>query len=101
MVPKVIHYCFLKHINDSYHYRIINNKKDFDFSQDTICVFSPDYFSPNDYGTKQVTITGNTYSIHHFDGSWLKPSIKEVGFWKYLRIKLALRTRINKLIDIK
>ena len=100
MVPKVIHYCFLKHINDSYHYRIINNKKDFDSSKDTICVFPPDYFSPKNYGTKQVTITGNTYSIHHFDGSWLTPSIKEVGFWKYLRIKLALRTRINKLIDI-
>ena len=52
MVPKVIHYCFLKHINDSYHYRIINNKKDFDFSQDTICVFPPDYFSPKDCDTK-------------------------------------------------
>lgn len=96
-VPNII----LKHINDSYHYRIINNKKDFDFSQDTICVFPPDYFSPKDCDTKQVSLTNNTYSIHHFDGSWVKPSIKEVGFWKYLRIKLALRTRIMKLFDRK
>lgn len=59
MVPKVIHYCFLKHINDSYHYRIINNKKDFDSSKDTICVFPPDYFSPKDCDTKQVSLTNN------------------------------------------
>lgn len=29
-----------------------------------------DYLCPKDYETKVITITPNTYTIHHFDGSW-------------------------------
>ena len=34
-----------------------------------------DYFSPKNYITKKIRITSNTYSIHHFAGTW-QP------FWK-------------------
>lgn len=29
-----------------------------------------DYLCPKDHETKKITITENTYTIHHFDGSW-------------------------------
>lgn len=29
-----------------------------------------DYLCPKDYETKKINITKNTYTIHHFDGSW-------------------------------
>ncbi len=29
-----------------------------------------DYLCPLDYATGKINITGNTYSIHHFDASW-------------------------------
>ncbi len=36
-------------------------------------LFPKDYFCPKDSSTKQMEITDNTYTIHHFDGSWLSP----------------------------
>lgn len=41
-----------------------------------ITFYPKDYFCPKDYRTKQVSITNNTVTIHHFDGSWIKKSIK-------------------------
>lgn len=34
-------------------------------------LFPAEYFCPKDYATGKLNITENTYSIHHFDGSWL------------------------------
>lgn len=34
-------------------------------------LFPYDYFCPKNYETKVVDLTENTYTIHHFDGSWL------------------------------
>ena len=46
-----------------------------------------DYLCPKNYDTKVVNITNNTYTIHHFDGSWLseKDKLKERLFEKYKR----------------
>jgi hypothetical protein len=40
--------------------------------ENIIPMFPAEYFSPKSYNTKKVSLTDNTYSIHHFDGSWLK-----------------------------
>ena len=34
-------------------------------------LFPSEYFCPKDCETKQLNITQKTYTIHHFDGSWL------------------------------
>ena len=34
-------------------------------------LFPKDYFCPKDFDTKIMEITENTYTIHHFDGSWM------------------------------
>jgi hypothetical protein len=36
-----------------------------------IRIYPTEYFSPKSYETGITTITENTYSIHHFDGSWV------------------------------
>lgn len=36
-------------------------------------LFPRDYFCPKDCATKELRITDNTYTIHHFDGSWVPP----------------------------
>lgn len=33
-------------------------------------VLPKDYLCPKNYETKEINITKNTYTIHHFDGSW-------------------------------
>mgnify|MGYP000034678456 CR=1 FL=1 len=36
-----------------------------------IYIYPKEYFSPKDPDTGKIKITENTYTIHHFDGSWL------------------------------
>lgn len=53
-----------------------------------------DYLCPKDFETKIVTITENTYVIHHFDGSWLSEEDKLAAVFaekykKYMPNKLA------------
>ena len=43
-----------------------------------------DYLCPKDYETKEINITKNTYTIHHFDGSWHS---KEDVYFDCLRMK--------------
>lgn len=33
-------------------------------------LYPKDYFCPKSYGTGELKITNNTYTIHHFNGSW-------------------------------
>ena len=36
-----------------------------------IIIYSSDFFHPFDYMSGETQITENTFSIHHFSGSWL------------------------------
>ena len=52
-------------------------------------LFPKDYFCPKDFETKIMEITENTYTIHHFDGSWLPEEE---------RYALQIRPRLAKLM---
>lgn len=46
----------------------------------TVCgmtVYSSDYFHPYDYMSGELTMTKNTFSIHHFNGGWLDDRARE------------------------
>ena len=43
---------------------------------DGITVYAPAYFCPKDSLTHKIKMTKNTYSIHHYYGSWTKPNSK-------------------------
>ncbi len=58
------------------HGLILNNTKQ---TVNGFTLFPNDYFCPKDCETKIVTITENTHTIHHFDGSWLSAEDKEMG----------------------
>lgn len=38
---------------------------------DCVTIYPSDYFCPISFETGKCKITDNTYSIHHFDGSWM------------------------------
>lgn len=46
---------------------ILNNQKQ---TVSDFTLYPSDYFCPKDWLTKKVNLTENTYTIHHFDGSW-------------------------------
>lgn len=55
-----------------------------------------DYLCPKDFQTKIVTVTENTYVIHHFDGSWISEedrlaAVLQNKYRKYLPNKFACR----------
>lgn len=39
-------------------------------------IFAYDYFHPYDYMTGELTISDNTFSIHHFNGGWMDEHMK-------------------------
>lgn len=48
-------------------------------------VYDMDYFSPINFDTKRIYVTKNTFSIHHFSGTWLpKYRQNESRFWSML-----------------
>lgn len=53
-------------------------------------IYPSEYFSPKSYVNGKLYITENTYSIHHFEGSWLSEETRYI-------IKLA--TKLNFLPD--
>lgn len=71
-LPRIVR----RYIAANYDYHLIHSKKEFLNKQNIINVFSEDFFSPKHYKTREICITSNTYSIHHFAGSWVEPSIE-------------------------
>ena len=39
-------------------------------------IYPRDYFSPKDPVTRDIHLTQNTHTIHHYDGSWLPKSAR-------------------------
>lgn len=63
---------FRKCIESNYELRFIRNQSEFDYDKDVVNVFPVDWFSPKTWDTHKLELSENTYSIHHFAGSWLK-----------------------------
>lgn len=70
-----------------YKLKNIASVKEFDSSADTICLLPMDYFSPKNTRTLKLDQTENTYSIHHFNGSW---------YTKAQRVHVQLRIKLCK-----
>lgn len=62
-------------------YREIENFDSSDiFSTSEVTIFPFEYFCAKDYKTGEIKVTKNTYTIHHFNGSWLskKKKVKKI-----------------------
>lgn len=51
----------------------LNNRKQI---VNGLTLFPTEYFCPKDFRTRVLSLTPNTYTIHHFDGTWLPFSSK-------------------------
>jgi mannosyltransferase OCH1-like enzyme len=68
-------------IRENYIIHDIFSIEEFGNNENLLYRFPVDFFSPIDWKTNKQEITLNTYSIHHFRGSWLPPL-------KKLRLKI-------------
>ena len=60
-------------------------------------LYPKDFFCPKDHATGKIKCTKNTYTIHHFAGSWHTPSQKAKALIK----KIIGSTLTEKVIKIK
>ncbi|QEK09178.1 glycosyl transferase [Treponema phagedenis] len=44
-----------------------------------ITIYPIDFFCPKNYGTEEIIITKNTYSIHHYSASWCSDNLKRLA----------------------
>lgn len=63
-----------------------------------LIVYPTEYFCPLKMGTNKLTITENTYSIHHYEGSWKSNNkiVRKIGY--YL---IPVKQFIKKVLRIK
>ncbi len=62
--------------------------------KEVVFMLPSDYFSPKNYVSKKLRITNNTFSIHHFAGTW-QPYWKKV----LLRIWVPLSVKYPKITN--
>lgn len=67
-------------------------KKVFEDFED-IEIFEKDYFSPKDNRTGCLNVTGNTYTIHYFDGNWFSDYQRE-----YFRIRVKYSQKYGRFV---
>lgn len=95
-----------KYIASKYDYHVISSKEEFIQSPHIINVFTPDFFSPQRYDTKEIELTKNTISIHRFAGSWVqkeqeKPSkIAKEGNQKSVDLVMKKHCKFGKNIIV-
>jgi len=59
-------------------------------------IYPTEFFCPKAFGSNKIKCTKNTYSIHHYDFSWLE----ETGWKKKLRMKtIPLKLAAYKVFD--
>lgn len=64
-------------------------------------IYPAEFFAPKNYITNKTSITPNTYSIHHYDGSWVPLKAKTSKFFSLFAMKLIgteHTLRLKKLI---
>ena len=67
---------------------------------DSMEIFPNEYLTAKSYDTGIITITNNTYSIHHFAGSWLSEEARfsnEFSYTHFLFLPLKVRGSISKM----
>lgn len=91
-LPKII-----MDIINNYFVSTYVNSVDYIYDDKTKCFILPwDYFSPKAKNGK-ISISQNTYTIHHFNGGWLTPYQR----FKKMIIKLLGPSMTNLIVQIK
>lgn len=89
-----------RYIEAQYEYNVIFKKEEFNQDPHKFNVFSADFFSPKRPDNRQIEITENTYSIHHFSGSWVPVEIEEEKKREGFRHKIIKNLLVRRNVII-
>ena len=68
---------------------------------DGFALYPFDYFCAKSFVTGKLYLTSNTYTVHHFKGSWLTPRQKRKILIKKILIKVLGENNFKKLLNIR
>lgn len=71
---------------------VLNNQKQ---TVEGFTLFPADYFCPRDTATLKLSITKNTYAIHHFSGSWLDEE-SQIYVKYFMKLEKVLPNRLAR-----
>lgn len=97
-IPKIIEDV----LRANFRIKFIKDITEFEFADGVASVFSSDWFSPKSYRDGRLHLTSNSYTIHHFAGSWLDSEekyIKELR-WKLRLFPANIKSYIARFIGI-
>ncbi len=79
LIPDIMMQCICE-------YTLLDNIADFKSSQSTMQIFPPRFFGPKNYSTgKFDQLTDDSYTIHHFRGSWRPLKMRMNRYiWRHL-----------------
>lgn len=69
------------------------NKKEIQFFDDKLTIYPFEYFCAKDWKTGEVKTSNNTFSIHHYSGSWLTRKQKIILYSKRILNKFFKREK--------
>lgn len=72
-----------------YRFKDIPSVDAFIYDPHVLSILPAAYFSPKDNRTLRICSTENTYAIHHFAGSWMKPATGLKAKYNKIRIRHA------------
>lgn len=65
--------------------------EEWEWSEQFICRFPSDWFSPKNWLTSEIVITSNSYCIHHFTATWHATNNSEVSLSSLQKITRKIR----------
>lgn len=86
-LPRVM----MLNIQKNYMWKRVPSVAAFDYDRAIVSLLPEEYFSPKTWFGNTLELTPNTYSIHHFAGSWIKKERKKD------RLKRVWRNFLNKI----
>ncbi len=60
-------------------------------------IYPPEYFCPKDMRTSELKLTENTYTIHHYDGSWVEEWKREIRVYAESTYSQFGDTKLSRL----
>lgn len=98
-LPEIMRDIFQKNFGLSF----IQKPSEFDSDNSAIQLLPVEYFSPKQWQTLELHVTKNTYSIHHFAGSWLPPVPWHIQAKRIIKakIKSILGPRLVRILKRK
>lgn len=78
------------------HNLICNNNEQY-LNELDVRFYPSDYFCPKSHYTGKISLTENTYAIHHFSGSWLSPYQKIKRFFIKIFISIFGKDLYDKI----